>query len=122
MSDDRWVDVCALEELVPGLVHCVRIADDHDGRPREALVLRGSDGEPRAYLNRCQHVPIPLDAGSKQFLDREGRYLECATHGAIYRLDDGLCVGGPCRGDTLITLRFRSERGRVAVLGPVSDS
>lgn len=117
MSDERWIDVCASEELGPGEVKVVRISDDRDGTPREALVLRGSDGEVRAYLNRCQHIPIPLDSGTRQFLDRDKRYLECMTHGAIYRLDDGVCVGGPCRGERLRHVYVRSTAGRVTVSG-----
>lgn len=72
-----------------------------DGMPaREALVVLDDTGAVRAFANVCQHVPIPLDAGSRRFLDEEG-FLVCATHGALYRRSDGLCVQGPCRGRSL---------------------
>ena len=35
------------------------------------------------------------------FLDRERRHLVCATHGAIFRIEDGVCLAGPCQGDQL---------------------
>lgn len=25
----------------------------------------------------------------------------CATHGAIFRVEDGVCLAGPCQGDQL---------------------
>ena len=82
---------------------------DAGGRPIEVLVVRGDDGEPRAYRNFCQHLPVPLDGGSREFLSDDGRHLCCGTHGALYRLDDGFCVEGPCEGSYLEPYRVRTE-------------
>jgi len=54
-----------------------------------------------AYVNRCPHVGTPLDWSPDEFLDRDGRHIVCATHGALFRVDDGFCVAGPCSGDRL---------------------
>ena len=92
----------------------VHLHPDERGRPREAVVVVASDGQPRVYLNECKHIPIPLDAGTAQLLDEESGMLFCGTHGALYRLEDGHCVAGPCMGDDLDALPFRvDERGRV---------
>jgi nitrite reductase/ring-hydroxylating ferredoxin subunit len=80
-----------------------------DRRPREALVLLGSDRRPRAYLNRCRHLPIPIDAGSRNFLSPDGEYLVCGTHGALYRRDDGYCVVGPCQHLALEPLALEED-------------
>jgi nitrite reductase/ring-hydroxylating ferredoxin subunit len=82
-----------------------------DRRPREALVVLGNDDRPRAYLNRCRHLPIPIDAGSRNFLSQDGQYLVCGTHGALYRKDDGYCVVGPCQSLTLEALSLSEEDG-----------
>ena len=37
-----------------------------------------------------------------QLLDAEGRHLVCATHGAVFRVEDGVCLAGPCVGDQLV--------------------
>jgi nitrite reductase/ring-hydroxylating ferredoxin subunit len=98
----------------PGEVVVVRLPE---GAPaREALVMLDETGALRAYTNVCQHVPIPLDAGGRKFLQEEG-LLVCATHGALYRRTDGLCVSGPCLGRRLeaVALRVR-EDGRVELL------
>jgi nitrite reductase/ring-hydroxylating ferredoxin subunit len=79
---------------------------------REALIVRDEAGAVRAYENVCQHVPIPLDAGGRRFLDDEGR-LVCATHGAVYRRVDGECISGPCMGRRLVALVARVEGERV---------
>jgi nitrite reductase/ring-hydroxylating ferredoxin subunit len=96
------VFVGRLEQIAQDEVLTIRLAPDEHGRPREALVLLDGQRIARAYLNQCRHLPIPLDAASRDFL-RDGQ-LQCATHGARYRIEDGVCVAGPCRGSALLAL------------------
>lgn len=107
MTPSVWVRALTLGELREGQVHVVRLPADAVGRPREALVLRDEHGAVRAYLNRCEHLPIPLDGGSREFLDESGALLRCGTHGALFRMEDGYCTRGPCRGRSLATVSFR---------------
>ena len=94
----------------------VRLQPDERGRPREAVVVLAADGLPRVYLNECKHIPIPLDAGTQELLDEDTGMLFCGTHGALYRLEDGHCVAGPCRGEALDALPFRVDaEGRVVL-------
>lgn len=113
-TDDRRVFVSSLAELGASRVSWVRLAPDTSGRPREAVIVLDDGGVPRAYLNLCRHLPIPLDGGSRKFLI-EGE-LQCATHGARYRLNDGLCVTGPCRGLSLRPLRLELTSGLLFVI------
>lgn len=110
------VRVGARNEIRAGEVTVVALPRGADRRPREALVLLGSDGEPRAYLNRCRHLPIPLDAGSRRFLAEDGEHLLCGTHGALYRQDDGVCVAGPCLHLALEALPILEENGVLFLL------
>ena len=73
------------------------------------------DGKAYAYLNRCAHVPIELDWAEGEFFESSGLYLMCATHGAIYVPDSGLCAGGPCKGGRLRPIAVR-EAGRQDLL------
>jgi len=54
-----------------------------------------------AYANSCPHRGKPLDWLPDRFLDRDGRHILCATHGARFRIADGFCVSGPCAGSHL---------------------
>ena len=69
------------------------------------------DGELRGYLNRCPHTGVNLDWLPDQFLDWEGEMIQCATHGALFRIHDGFCTYGPCAGQSLIpvTVEIRGE-------------
>lgn len=94
-----------------------RISDDHDGTPREAIVLLDDAGALRAYVNRCKHLPIPIDGGSRRFFDDDRRHLMCGTHGALFRREDGYCVSGPCRGRSLEALSVEvDEAGTIWIL------
>jgi nitrite reductase/ring-hydroxylating ferredoxin subunit len=70
-------------------------------------------GRVHAYLNECRHVPSELDWQPGRFFDAAGLYLICATHGAMYRPEDGLCIQGPCAGQRLIALRVEERDGQV---------
>jgi len=35
--------------------------------------------------------------------------IQCATHGALFRIRDGYCVAGPCAGQGLIPLEVKVE-------------
>lgn len=70
------------------------------------------------YLNRCPHTGVNLDWVADQFLDNSGEYVQCATHGALFRIDDGFCVSGPCAGQALTALKVRVEGEYFEILSP----
>jgi nitrite reductase/ring-hydroxylating ferredoxin subunit len=107
------VDAGDEDEIRAGTVRAVPIGRDADGYVQEVIVLRDGAGVLRAYHNVCKHLPIPLDGGSRRFLDPSGRFLECGTHGATYRPEDGLCIAGPCEGERLDPVPLEIEGGRV---------
>lgn len=111
---DESVEI-ALEELDGGRVVARMLGRDAEGRPYEALILRDVAGRVRAYRNLCQHIPLPLDGGSKQYLDATRGFLLCGLHGALYRREDGLCVRGPCEGESLEDLEVDVHEDRVRV-------
>jgi nitrite reductase/ring-hydroxylating ferredoxin subunit len=57
-------------------------------------------------------VPMEMDWQPNQVFDATGRWLLCATHGALYRPDTGACAGGPCRGG-LVKIQLQERDGVV---------
>lgn len=86
------------------------------GGTAPAFVVR-FQGQVRAYLNRCGHVPVELDWKPGEFFDDSGLYLICATHGALYAPDSGRCVSGRCAGRGLRALRVTERDGTVYLIG-----
>ena len=72
---------------------------DINGENEAILVYRDNE-EIRAWLNICPHAGRRLDYAPGKFLMQDGD-LVCAAHGATFRLDNGECVAGPCRGASL---------------------
>ncbi|HUO22874.1 MAG TPA: Rieske (2Fe-2S) protein [Caulobacteraceae bacterium] len=48
------------------------------------------------YVDSCPHAGWPLSSGGDRFLTREGDRILCAGHGAVFRIDDGAVLFGPC--------------------------
>lgn len=84
----------------------VKFAFREDGQAKEAFVIRSGD-RVFAYRNECRHIPLTLDWVENRFLSRDRCYLQCATHGAKYEIETGLCVDGPPLGERLRTLPAR---------------
>jgi len=74
-----------------------------------------------AYVNRCRHMTTPLDFVRYQFFTEDGRHLICMTHGALYDPESGVCVDGPCKGQSLYPLPVRVEGDEVLVGCPQGD-
>lgn len=104
--------------LRPGHVRVVVLPRQPNGLPQEAIVLLDEDGGLRAFLNRCQHLPIPLDGASGKFYGADPTLLVCGTHGARYRANDGGCVDGPCGGRGLHPLSVELDGDAIAILWP----
>jgi len=83
--------------------------------------LINDHGSFHAYVNRCRHMQTPLDFIRDQFLGEDGRHLMCYTHGALYEFATGLCIAGPCKGESLYRLPVRVEGGEVLVGCPEGD-
>jgi nitrite reductase/ring-hydroxylating ferredoxin subunit len=105
---------CAAGALGPG--QTARFELLHDGRRLRGFLVNHEGGH-HAYVNRCPHAGTPLDWWPNEFFTEDGRYLICATHGAVFEPDTGLCLEGPCRGARLDRLRV-TRRGDDLVVHP----
>ncbi len=70
------------------------------------LIVVREDGHYFVYLNKCPHLSIPLEWIPDQFKDSEDMFLKCATHGALFLIETGECIAGPCRGAYLQAVPF----------------
>ena len=73
------------------------------------------DGQIYVYLNSCPHIGIPLEFQPHEFLDTEKQYIQCANHGALFEIETGDCVTGPCIGQALIAIAFHLENGNIVL-------
>ena len=83
---------------------------------RQLMVIRRGN-EVFGYLNDCPHTGGPLDWVPGVFLDIDETYIQCATHDALFRIDDGQCVHGPCAGQHLEPVALECRDGWVYCSG-----
>jgi nitrite reductase/ring-hydroxylating ferredoxin subunit len=70
------------------------------------------------YINTCPHKPTQLDASRPgKFWNEEHSHLMCDKHGAIFEVDTGMCLDGPCQGKGLTPLSVQVIDGEVCLTG-----
>lgn len=76
------------------------------------------DGNISVYINRCPHLGVPLNWEPDDFMDADGDLLRCSTHGALFLIDSGECVSGPCTGQSLQAAPFQIKNNKIYLLIP----
>lgn len=66
-------------------------------------------GQVFVYQNRCPHRGVPLEWEPDRFLDDSHSLIQCATHGALFLIESGECVAGPCAGQSLGAITCRED-------------
>ena len=55
----------------------------------------------KVYRNLCPHAYIPLEWIEHEFLTLDKSLIQCANHGALFTIEEGQCIAGPCSGTRL---------------------
>ncbi|MFQ5958221.1 MAG: Rieske (2Fe-2S) protein [Alphaproteobacteria bacterium] len=114
MSDApaRGAVLCRLEDIpAPGSKGFVV----GDAPPRRKLFVVRDDGGVYAYENSCPHSRGQLEWVEHQFLSLDRKHIQCCFHGAMFQIHDGLCVYGPCVGQSLTPVRIAVADGAVVL-------
>ena len=80
--------------------------------PVRGFIVRAATGV-HAYLNRCAHMALPLNMLPDRFLTHDGSLILCTAHGALFEKSTGLCVAGPCPGQSLVRVPIEVVAGCV---------
>ena len=102
--------LCRVEDLEATGSKGVHI--QHQGSDYSMFVVRSDDGI-FAYINRCPHAGAPLEMQDDEFLNEDREYIVCAMHGALFEINNGLCVDGPCYDESLSTVPITIVDGEV---------
>ncbi len=100
------------------LCHINDIADDHaksfeiDGVP---LFVVRKNSQLFVYHNSCPHLGIQLEWQPDRFLDSDSELIQCSTHGALFVIESGHCVSGPCSGQALLAITFQQQDEQIFI-------
>lgn len=82
---------------------------------RESLMVVRKGAGVYAYVNVCPHRRMPLDFKPGEFLDPDREFILCTNHIALFDIETGACVDGPCTGKGLEPVPFAIEDGAIVV-------
>jgi nitrite reductase/ring-hydroxylating ferredoxin subunit len=115
--------LCRLSDLEDGQA----LGFDPFKRGRDTVfVVRRSD-KVYAYLDVCPHYGrTPLPWRKNAYLTKDAQHIFCSAHGAIFDIETGACMLGPCLGKSLSPVQVAiSQAGEIQLLlepqdGPMS--
>lgn len=100
------------------LCHYSDIAESHS----KGFTVEGTsciavkkEGTLFVYRNECPHLSIPLEHMPDQFLDSQQAYIICSNHGALFEIQTGLCISGPCVNSSLKSIPFEIQNNCVHI-------
>ncbi|MDE2007361.1 MAG: Rieske (2Fe-2S) protein [Rhodospirillales bacterium] len=107
----RWRELCAVADLPDGGAKGFPPA----ARGWAGLFALRRHGAVHVYVNSCPHLGVSLEWTTDRFLSADGATIVCGTHGAVFRIADGVCLSGPCYGAALTPVLIEIKDGAVRV-------
>jgi naringenin degradation protein FdeD len=104
-------NLCHLDELANGEARGFEIA----GSRRRVIVVRKGE-RVHGYLDSCPHYAggTPMAWKRDAYLNGDRTHLACHAHGALFDIETGQCVIGPCLGRALTRVPLRiDEAGQI---------
>ena len=104
---------CSLEELKKS--KCLGF-ELNDGTTKLEYFLVYYKNAVYSYINQCPHTGINLEWMPNQFLDSSDELIQCSTHGALFNIENGVCLRGPCLGDRLKTIENKIIKDNIYLI------
>lgn len=112
--------ICSMDSIAVGdakAFDLAKVDKNGESRPFRIVIIRETPFIYRGYVNVCPHEGVWLNIGTGVFFNSTGQFLKCGKHGAIFRIDTGVCVGGPCEGARLEPVSVMAMSGDVCMSG-----
>jgi len=92
------VRLAAIEDIPDGAARNF-VLEMKAGRFHGFVIRRGN--RVFGYRDCCPHMGMPLAQELDRYLSSGGELILCSWHGALFDIETGRCVGGPCVGARL---------------------
>ncbi|MDO5659199.1 MAG: Rieske 2Fe-2S domain-containing protein [Paracoccus sp. (in: a-proteobacteria)] len=88
----------------------------HPQARRQVIVMRRGNGVV-AYWDSCPHYAggTPMAWRKDAYLNGDATHFACHAHGALFDIDSGECVIGPCLGRRLTRVPVQLCNGAVLI-------
>ncbi|WP_284777893.1 Rieske (2Fe-2S) protein [Agrobacterium sp. lyk4-40-TYG-31] len=91
-----------------------------EGGRRKVIVVR-RNGMFYGWLDACPHYSTgtPMAWRTDAYMNCEKTHLTCHSHGAMFEIETGECVLGPCLGQALTAVEITmNDDGEIFVVKP----
>jgi nitrite reductase/ring-hydroxylating ferredoxin subunit len=105
--------LCRAEDIADGQAKGFYLGE---GPAARALFVVRDGSKLHGYVNACPHLGTPLEFRPDRFISADGKHILCSTHGALFEIDGGYCVSGPCAGKRLTPVRVAIDAAERIVL------
>ena len=108
------ITLCALDDVADRAARNF-VIEMRAGRFHGFVVRRGA--AVFGYADKCPHMGLPLAQLLDGYLTPDGAHIACSWHGAIFGVDNGGCLGGPCAGHGLTRWPVQVRNGFIVTSG-----
>ena len=110
------MELCKLSEIEEGRARGFAVP----GLSCKVIVVR-QGGVAHAYLDSCPHYEggTPMAWKRDAYMNGDGDFLACHSHGALFEIETGECVLGPCLGQSLTVVPVAVD-GAGAVIADIA--
>jgi nitrite reductase/ring-hydroxylating ferredoxin subunit len=74
-----------------------------------SVMIYQNNGEIIAFKNSCPHQGRRMDYMAGKFLLTQNGNIVCPAHGAEFNAHTGLCINGPCLGQSLEPIKVSCD-------------
>lgn len=100
---DNFFKLCHLNQIPDGTAR----GFDPLKQGRDTLFIVRQGHLLRAYLNDCPHWPgSPMAWKKNEYLTTDGSHIICYGHRALFDIQTGFCLSGPCAGQSLLAIQL----------------
>ena len=93
MINNELTKACNIDEIMEN--ECVDIKITENKKQKSVFAVK-KNGSFYVYLNSCPHIGTPLNLIPNKFLNHNDNHIICSTHGALFEIETGFCISGPC--------------------------
>lgn len=94
------------------------------GGLKRKIILIKRNGVLHAWLDACPHYSTgtPMSWKADAYFNGDKSHLACHSHGALFDIETGECVLGPCLGQRLTPVEFTvSDGGEIFIASPAEE-
>ncbi len=94
--------ICDVDDIDEGKSRSFKVGET-------SLFVVRQNSEFFAYENACPHLGVELEWSENEFLNPGGDLIQCNLHGALFTIEEGHCISGPCAGQQLTTIAIEQQ-------------